>query len=84
MNNPAPKLSPVTTAHFAAFGAIVHMFARHEMLMVGIIAQIIKSNTGTAAMLMAEMPYRGKRDTVLAMVIEHFPQHYEKVAGYLG
>ena len=60
-------LSPVRDEHFRAFGAIVHLFARHEFLMIGIVSAIMKIHVANAAMLMAELSYRGKRDLVLAL-----------------
>ena len=86
MAEPIPKLfSPVGDEHFRAFGAIVHMFARHEFLMIGIISVITKLPVHQAAMLMAELPYRGKRETLLAMIKLTRPAiQVEKISGYLG
>jgi hypothetical protein len=80
-----PTISPVGNEHFRAFGGIVHAFARHEFLMVGIVSALTKIHIAHAAMLMAELPYRGKRDTVLALIKIHLDEDKAgRVQGYLG
>ena len=79
------RLSPVTDNHFLAFGAIIHLFARHEFLMIGIVSALTGATIFHTAMLMAELPYRGKRDTVLALIkllLSH--TQVEQIKGYLG
>lgn len=72
--------------HFRAFGAIIHAFARHEALMVGAISKLVGANVVQITMVTAELPYRGKRDTLLALMkANSLPDdQIEKLSGYLG
>jgi hypothetical protein len=72
--------------HFRAFGAIIHVFARHETLMVGAISKLLGADIVLFSMVAAELPYRGKRDTLLALIKEKpLPDdQIEKLSGYLG
>jgi hypothetical protein len=71
--------------HFRAFGAIIHTFARHEALMVGAMAKLLGADIALFSMTTAELPYRAKRDTLLALVKERpLPnEQIEKISGYL-
>jgi hypothetical protein len=83
MNEATPVLRD---EHFRAFGAIVHLFARHETLMVGIMSKLMKADIGELHMIAAELPYRGKRDALLAMIkSKPFPaEQIERIAWFLG
>jgi hypothetical protein len=72
--------------HFRAFGAIIHCFARHEALMVGAISKLTGADVVLLSMVTAELPYRGKRDTLLALIKEKpLPkEQIERISGYLG
>jgi hypothetical protein len=72
--------------HFRAFGAIIHTFARCEALMVGATSTLIGADLVFFSMVSAELPYRGKRDILLALINERRipPDQIEKVTGYLG
>jgi hypothetical protein len=72
--------------HFRAFGYIVHLFARHETLMVGIMSKLMKADKGELHMIAAELPYRGKRDALLAMIkSKPLPaEQIERIAWFLG
>lgn len=80
------KTTPLTEDHFRAFGFIVHLFARHEAIMVGVLSKLIDADVVHTAMITAELPYRGKRETLLAMIKEKPlpPEQIEKISGYLG
>lgn len=67
----AAPLSPLTDEHFRAFGAIIHLFARHEALMVGVMSTLTKTELYAIGLLTAELPYRGKRETMLAMLKDY-------------
>jgi hypothetical protein len=83
MNETAPVLRD---EHFRAFGYIVHLFARHETLMVGIMSKLMKADKGELHMIAAELPYRGKRDALLAMIkSKPLPaEQIERIAWFLG
>lgn len=72
--------------HFRAFGAIIHQFARHEALMVGVMSKLLGADIVLFSMAASELPYRGKRDTLLALIKEKpLPKdQIEKISGYLG
>lgn len=68
MENFNPITSPVGEDHLRAFGAIIHAFARHETLMISAMSVVVNADFMPIAMLTAELPYRGKRDTFRAMI----------------
>lgn len=72
--------------HFRAFGAIIHQFARHEAIMVGVMCKLMDVDIVYGSMITAELPYRGKRDTLSAMIrAKDIPtDQIEKLNGYLG
>jgi hypothetical protein len=80
------KASPVRDEHFRAFGAIINMFARFEWLMVMIMTKITGTDIAHLSMMTAELPYRGKRDTTLALLKLGTlpPENVERVIGFLG
>jgi hypothetical protein len=86
MSLPEENVAPVTHDHLHAFGAIVHLFARLEAVMVGTLRALTKIDVFDALMLAAELPYRGKRDTLLAMIKDKGLPHdqTEKISGYLA
>jgi len=81
-----PKEAVLDDEHFRAFGAIIHSFARHEALMVGIMATIMDADVFYVSMITSELPYRGKRETLLAMIKQKplSENQIEKIGGYLG
>src|SRR5262245_38946524 len=86
MSTPETKASPVRDEHFRAFGAIMNMFARFEWLMVMIMTKITGTDIAHLSMMTAELPYRGKRDTTLALLKLGTlpPENVERVIWFLG
>jgi hypothetical protein len=72
--------------HFRAFGGIINAFARHEMLMVGAMSKLLNTDSAELQMITAELPYRGKRDALLAMIkVKQLPpDQIERIAWFLG
>jgi hypothetical protein len=72
--------------HFRAFGGIINIFARHEHLMVGVMAKLLGASIFYVSMITSELPYRGKRDTLLAMIKARglSKTQIEKISGFLG
>ena len=58
----------MTPRHLSAFGAIVHLFARHELLIVGGLSHLTNCDGGLLMHLTAEMPYRAKKDAFMALL----------------
>ena len=56
--------SPVTAAHVLHFGYIIHVFAQIELDMQVATAGILGTDLGTAVILMGDMNYRQKRQTL--------------------
>lgn len=56
--------SPVTLEHLKGFGAIVHFFAEAEHLMHIAAAGILDTDMGTAVILLGDMAYGKKRQTL--------------------
>jgi hypothetical protein len=83
MNETSPVLRD---EHFRAFGAIVHLFARHETLMVGVMSKLMNADIAEFHMIAAELPYRGKRDALLAMIKSKLlpPEQIERITWFLG
>jgi len=63
-----PKSSPLTPDHFAAFGAIIHHFARHEYLMQCIVSALIEVPLVPVSILTVELGYRARRETLLSLM----------------
>jgi hypothetical protein len=86
MNPPDRTKLLLQDEHFRAFGAIMHTFARHESLMVGVISVLMNADIPFVSMITAELPYRGKVDTLKAMMkVKLLPAaQIEKINGYLG
>jgi hypothetical protein len=86
MSESAEPLSVLRDEHFRAFGGIIHMFARHETLMVGAMSMLLGIDTANLQMITAELPYRGKREALLAMIkIKSLPaDQIERIAWFLG
>lgn len=80
------KLSSVRDEHFRAFGAIIHMFARFEVLMIAIMNKITGADIPYLFMMMAELPYHRKRDTLLALIKSGTipSEQIERVTWFLG
>lgn len=80
------KNSPVTEEHFRAFGAIIHLFARFEALLVGIMCVVTGAELTLLSMMTAELPYRGKRETLLAIikVVDLAAEKVERITWFLG
>jgi hypothetical protein len=78
--------SPVTDEHMLGFGAIIHLFARHERLMVGLMGRLMNAHAYQVAQITAELPYRGKRETLIAMIKQAAidTKHVERVCWFLG
>lgn len=76
----------LTEEHFQAFGVIIHVFARHEALMVGAMCCIMDAEVVPVSMMAAELPYRGKRETLLALIkAKPLPApQVERIAWFLG
>ena len=68
MAEPETDQPTLTKEHCCAFGAITVAFARHEMLMVGAISNLLNVNPGGLMHLTAEMPYRAKKDALTALI----------------
>jgi hypothetical protein len=83
MNDTSPVLHD---EHFRAFGAIVHLFARHETLMVGVMSKLMNTDIAELHMIAAELPYRGKRDALLAMIKSKLLplEQIERITWFLG
>jgi hypothetical protein len=77
---------PLTEDRFRAFGAIIHMFARHESLMVGAMSVVMDAEVVPVSMMAAELPYRGKRETLLALIkAKPLPDdQISRIAWFLG
>src|SRR5687767_9836558 len=58
----------LTQGHYSAFGCIIHVFARHDMLIVAGISQLVGGYAGRVMHLTAEMPYRAKKDAFVALL----------------
>jgi hypothetical protein len=86
MDKPDDDTTSVTDEHLLGFGAIVHMFARHERLMVGIMSRLMNAHPYQVAQITAELPYRGKRETLTAMIKQTKidAKHVERVCWFLG
>jgi hypothetical protein len=78
--------SPVASEHMLGFGAIIHLFARHERLMIGVMGRLMNAHPYQVAQITAELPYRGKRETLIAMIKQATidPKHVERVCWFLG
>jgi hypothetical protein len=63
-----PKPSVLTPDYFAAFGAIIHHFARHEYLMQCIVSAIIDVPIVPVSILTVELGYRARRETLLSLM----------------
>lgn len=63
--------NPVRLEHLAAFGAIVHQFARFEMLMASLAAQLIGARMMHSLILMTGLGYAGKRAALLSILEHH-------------
>lgn len=57
-------ISCVTTEHALQFGIIIHLFAKIEALLQISAAGILDTHLGTAMILMGDMSYRQKRQTL--------------------
>ena len=58
------QTSAVGTEHLLQFGIIIHLFAKIEALMQVAAAGILDTDLGTAMVLMGDMNYRQKRQTL--------------------
>lgn len=63
-----PNPSPLTPDHFAAFGAIIHHFARHEYLMQCIVCALIEVPLVPVSILTVELGYRARRNALLSLM----------------
>jgi hypothetical protein len=87
MSEPEDQLSVLANEHFRAFGCIIHLFARHEALMVAVMSVLLKTDSGELHMITSELPYRGKRDALLAMIKAKMvlpPEQVERITWFLG
>ena len=84
--SPSKKQSVLNEDHFRTFGAIIHLFAKYEALMTGIMACVGKADRTFVSMLASELPYRGKRETTLAMIKSNSlpDEQQERIAWFLG
>ena len=64
MTNDPVDLYPVTEKHALYFGQIISAFARIENHMTIVAAGILNTDLGTAYILLGEMTYRQKRQTI--------------------
>ena len=77
---------PVTEQQLGTFGAIVHFFGRHEMLMQVTMAALMHTEFGAVVALTSGMGYAAKRDGLLAL-LEFVPpdkEHDEKLRWFVG
>lgn len=59
------EIGSVTPAHAVQFGFIIHLFAKIETQLETVVAGMLGSDLGTAVILIGDMNYRQKRQTVL-------------------
>lgn len=62
------KDGPVTEDHINSFGHIVHIFARLELIMQGIITRLGNADFALVIVLTAGLGYSGKRDALLSVL----------------
>lgn len=86
MTDPVPDSPSLTTEHLCAFGAIIAVFARHEILMVGAISNLLETSAAGVMHLTAEMPYRAKKDALKALskASDLKGHDKERIAWFLG
>ena len=63
-----PKPSALTPDHFAAFGAIIHHFARHEYLMQCLMGTLVGVPIVPISILTVELGYRARYDALLSLM----------------
>ena len=75
----------MTPRHLSAFGAIVHIFARHELLIVGGRSHLTNCDGGLLMHLTAEVPYRAKKDAFIALLRSGAPaEQVTRISEFLG